>query len=84
MTFASQITSTETDKSAADLLLPENNKLVEEESLPPKDREKRAAQNVLVEEQRLLTFVNRVPVRVPVVRVGYMYNFFLKFDITFC
>lgn len=75
MTFASQITSTEIDKSAADLL-PENNKLIEEESSSPKIREKRAAQNVLVEEQRLLTFVNRVPVRVPVVRVGCMYNFF--------
>lgn len=75
VTFASQITSTDIDKSAANLLLPENNKLIEEESSPSKIREKRAAQNVLVEEQRFLTFVNRVPVRVPVVRVGCMFIF---------
>lgn len=35
-----------------------------------KRRKTRAAQNYIVEEEKLLTIVNRVPVRVPVTRVS--------------
>lgn len=60
MTYAQHITSAEIDKFT-NSITPQNE---------VKNREKRSAQNYIVEEQRLLTVVNRVPVRVPVVRVS--------------
>lgn len=67
MTYAPFITSAEIDKSTKSIS-PEN-EVNEKESSVVKNREKRAAQNYVV-EQRLLTVVNRGPVRVPFVNVG--------------
>lgn len=68
--YTLQITSTESDKPVTNSILDANLVDDKDESSSPKNRVKRAPQSYIVEEQKLLTVVNRVPVRVPVVRVS--------------
>lgn len=69
-TYASPITSSESEDSTTDSTLSAN----ENDISILKNRHKRAAQNILV-GQRMVTFVNGVPVQVPVTRVS-SFDFF--------
>lgn len=63
-TYASTITSAELAESTTNSISSDEN-----ESFIPKNRHRRAAQ-IVVGPQRLVTFMNGVPVQVPLTRVS--------------
>lgn len=63
-TYASTITSAELEESTTDSISSDEN-----ESFIPKNRHRRSPQ-IVVGPQRLVTFVNGMPVQVPLTRVS--------------
>lgn len=70
--YASPIKSEELEESTPDSISSDEN-----ESFIPKNRHRRAAQ-IVVGPQRLVTFVNGVPVQVPLTRVSSIDLFYWK------